>query len=99
MITRYNLIQAIYDNVDTWSCQSPCPHRMEEEKPECMCYTCAEQKLKEYENSIRRQMIDEFAQRIANQCMCGSKCRKECSKLDCCLIWDIAEQMKGETDG
>lgn len=60
MISRDNLVQAIYDNVDEWSCEYSCPHITEEAK-ECSCYTCAEQKLKEYEDSIRRQAIKDFS--------------------------------------
>lgn len=30
-MTRENLLQAIYDNTDDWSCQSDCPHTKEAE--------------------------------------------------------------------
>lgn len=88
MITRYHLIQAIYDNNDEWSCQSPCPHRMEEKNPECVCYECAKQKLKEYEDSIRKQTIDEFMRR--------TECKFKDHSIYMRIMEEIAEQMKGE---
>lgn len=59
-MTRENLIQAIYDNTDDWSCQYTCPHTMEEENPQAVCMECADKLLAEYEKKIRADAIEEF---------------------------------------
>ena len=59
-MTRENLIQAIYDNTDSWSCKTPCPHIMEEENPSDVCKKCAEKLLSEYEQRIRAKAINNF---------------------------------------
>lgn len=59
-MTRDNLVQAIYDNTDEWSCKSPCPHIMEEENPKDVCMKCAEKQLAEYEQQLKADAIDEF---------------------------------------
>ncbi len=59
-MTRDNLIQAIYDNADSWSCVSPCQHTMENENPKVACWECAEKQLAEYEAKVRADAIEEY---------------------------------------
>lgn len=52
-MTRDNLIQAIYNNEDPWSCpDTECT---------CPCIECAEMQLKEYEESIEAAAIKRLA--------------------------------------
>lgn len=62
-MTRENLLQAIYDNEDDWSCQYTCPHTMEEENPQDVCMKCAEKQLKDYEDKIRAEVEQETYER------------------------------------
>ena len=70
-MTRENLIQAIYDNTDSWSCKSPCPHTMGEENPQNVCWNCSEKLLSEYEQQIRAEAIEEV-KRLAQHYLIGS---------------------------
>ena len=63
-MTRENLIGAIYDNEEEWSCAYTCPHTMEEENPKEVCWRCAEKQLSEYEQQIRADAIDEILKNI-----------------------------------
>ena len=59
-MTRENLLQAIYDNVDDWSCQDTCLQTIGEENPQEVCMKCVDKLLAEYEKKIRADGIDEF---------------------------------------
>lgn len=59
-MTRENLLQAIYDNADEWSCAYSCQYDMKEENPKIVCMDCANKLLKEYEQQIRADAIEEF---------------------------------------
>lgn len=56
-MTRENLIQAIYENKDEWSCAYSCQYTMEEENPRDVCMKCAERLLTEYEQKIRAEAL------------------------------------------
>lgn len=64
-MTRENLLQAIYDNMDNWSCQSDCPPTMEKENPQEVCMQCANDLLAEYEKQIRADAIDVFLNNVS----------------------------------
>lgn len=61
-MTREELIKAIYDNDDAWSCPEHTCDMPEKEgnTGEC-CWDCAEKQLKAYEDKIRADVIDEFS--------------------------------------
>jgi len=64
MMTRENLIQAIYDNTDEWSCNHPCPHTNEEDNPKDVCMKCAVRMLDRYEQEIRAKVIEKAKELI-----------------------------------
>ena len=64
VMTRENLIQAIYENKDEWSCAYSCQYTMEEENPKDVCMKCAERLLTEYEQKIRADVIDDISNEI-----------------------------------
>ena len=58
-MNRGQLIRAIYDNEDAWSCpEHNCNKPFEEDCAEC-CWECADRLLKAYEDEIRADTIDE----------------------------------------
>lgn len=76
-MTRKNLIGAIYDNEEEWSCAYTCPHTMEEENPKEVCWRCAEKQLAEYEQQIRADVICEI-KKILPQSYCNN-----CNQISC----------------
>ena len=64
-MTREQLIKAIYDNEDAWSCPEHTCDMPEKEgnTGEC-CLKCAEKQLKAYEDKIRADAFDEFISTI-----------------------------------
>lgn len=62
-MTREQLIKAIDENEDVWSCPEYYCDMPEKEgnTGEC-CLRCAEKQLKVYEDKIRVEVIDEFKQ-------------------------------------
>lgn len=60
-MTRENLIQAIYDNEDAWSCieHNGCDKPEEEGNTGDCCWACAEKQLQHYEKRKREEVIDE----------------------------------------
>ena len=58
-MTRENLLKAIYDNPEEWSCAYSCSHTIEEEDPREVCMECANRLLTEYEQNIRADAIEE----------------------------------------
>lgn len=60
-MTRNELIKAIYDSKDDWSCPDhPCDLPEEEGNVGECCLRCAEKQLAEYEAKIRAEAIIEF---------------------------------------
>jgi len=64
-MTRENIIQAIFDNENNWSCPEYSCDKPEEEgnTGEC-CLKCAEKMLEEYEKHIKLDAIERFADSI-----------------------------------
>ena len=59
-MTREDLIKAIYDNAEIWSCpNSDCGDKSAEEYRINDCIRCAEKLLSEYDKQIRAEVIDE----------------------------------------
>lgn len=100
-MTRKNLIGAIYDNEEEWSCAYTCPHTMEEENPEEVCWRCAEKQLAEYEQQIRAEVFKELAPLFEDivtmdnicEALDGEWCEKNCGNTDKCLA-KYVEQLK-----
>lgn len=89
-MTRENLLKAIYDSSDDWSCTYSCPYTMEEQDPQKVCMECANRLLTEYEQKIRADAIDE--------------CIAEINKLNIEIayphtICNILEQLKEQKNG
>jgi len=92
-MTRDNLIQAINDNCDAWSCPTyNCDLPEEEGNSGACCLKCAERQLAEYEEKIRADAIDELVlaidQNLSYDICDGREAMDE--------IVLIAEQLKGK---
>lgn len=65
-MTREELIEAIWDNEDAWSCPKyNCDEPEEEGNTGECCKKCAENLLIEYEKQIRAEVIAEVKKKIA----------------------------------
>lgn len=101
-MTRENLLQAIYDNEDDWSCQYTCPHTMEEENPQDVCMKCAEKQLKEYEDKIRADAIDDCKTILKSHHMFRTCEDDYNAKIEAPFykrLWKSFEQLKGQNNG
>lgn len=66
-MTRDNLIQAIYDNGDTWSCPSyNCDFPEIEGNESAFCIMCADRQLAEYEAKIRADAMEEVVNKLGD---------------------------------
>lgn len=97
-MTRKNLIQAIYDNTDSWSCASPCPNMMEKYTSLDALIKCAENLLAEYEAQIRAEAIAEFAELIKEHIdLNGTNASRDCMRMAIFskhYIDELSEQLK-----
>lgn len=60
-MTRENLIKAIYDNDERWSCSEPDSCSLVEEgEPKEVCMKCAERMLDRYEQEIREKALEDY---------------------------------------
>lgn len=65
-MTREQLIVAIWDNEDAWSCPKyNCDEPEEEGNTGECCKKCAENQLVDYEQQIRSEIVDEELQNFA----------------------------------
>lgn len=64
---RDNIIKAIFDNENNWSCpEYRCDMPEKEGNTGECCLKCAEKILKEYENKIKTDVIDEYIDIVLN---------------------------------
>lgn len=94
-MTRENLIQAIYENTEDWSCQEPCMHIMEEKDPSIVCRKCAEKQLAEYEAKVRADATNKFVVNAIKEFQKFDKEHGYPTLADISVILsEIAEQLK-----
>lgn len=84
-MTRSELIKAIFENGDSWSC----PEGEICEKS-TSCEACAEKQIAEYEKQIRAKALDDFVKKCEKAALYqfGQK------YVDIRAIREIAEQLK-----
>lgn len=101
-MTRKQLIKAINDNEEEWSCPEYSCNMPDEEgnTGEC-CWKCAEKQLKKYEDKIRADAIDDYTEWLRKAHADFHEDYAEDIKSDYLdslkekqRICDIAEQMK-----
>lgn len=67
-MTRKELIKAIYDVDDGWSCpDNPCDLPEEEGNTGECCWKCAEKQLAKYEAKVRADVIKEYKSKLRKQ--------------------------------
>lgn len=67
-MTREQLIKAIYDNDDAWSCpEYSCDMPEKEGNTGKCCWDCAEKQLKAYEGEIRADVIEKVLEELEEE--------------------------------
>lgn len=92
-MTRKELIKAIYNSTDLWSCPAdPCDFPEEEGNTGDCCLKCAEKQLAEYEANVRK----DFAEKIKNHLIryCHSRLEAQYCAME---VMDYLGELLGES--